>query len=102
MMTQEEVVSLMQSSRNEIEWNNNADKVKRQCGGYPRFWFESIMLSGVANNVRNSWISTAIRGNLSEKMPENDSYLEIELLPPNEKQIAEIRKNQSERKQNDS
>ena len=36
-MNQQHVISLMASSRNEAEWNNNASTVKAACEGYPSF-----------------------------------------------------------------
>lgn len=50
-MNREQVIELMESSQSEAEWNANCDRVKRECGGYPVFWFEAIMLSGLANRV---------------------------------------------------
>ena len=47
-MDQQQVVELMQSSKSESEWNANCDKVKKACGGYPNFWYSSIVLSGIA------------------------------------------------------
>ncbi len=54
-MNQDEVVALMESSKNEQEWNDNADTVKRKCDGYPDFWFSAIMLSGVHMAVTGGW-----------------------------------------------
>lgn len=50
-MNQNEVVTLMKSSKSETEWNANADKVKKACGGYPDFWFAAIVISGVMNET---------------------------------------------------
>jgi hypothetical protein len=47
-MTEQEVVDLMASSRSDDEWNDNADKVKKACKGYPSFWFNAVIKSGVA------------------------------------------------------
>jgi len=44
-MKKEEVIKLMKSSKSEAEWNNNCDKVKKECGGYPDFWYEEIVKS---------------------------------------------------------
>lgn len=54
-MTQDEVKTLMESSKSEIEWNANCDKVKRTCGGYPEFWFSLIVLSGLSARVQATW-----------------------------------------------
>jgi len=95
-MNRQEVIALMQTSRDENEWNNNADTVKKKCGGYPNFWYEAIMLSGIANKVRNSWMSTAVRGNLSDIMPAGSgNSMSIELLPPTDEEIAEIKRNRA-------
>jgi hypothetical protein len=55
-MTEEEVVALMKSSKTETEWNANCDRVKRECGGYPKFWWDAIQLSGVAREVKANWV----------------------------------------------
>jgi hypothetical protein len=54
-MTKKEVVNLMNSSRSELEWNNNCDIVKEKCNGYPHYWYFEIVLSGLMNNVKKSW-----------------------------------------------
>ena len=55
-MTEQEVIDLMSSSRNEDEWNKNCDEVKSKFNGdYPSFWYYSIILSGVLNRTRAGW-----------------------------------------------
>lgn len=54
-MNQEQVVSLMESSKSEDEWNDNADRVKAECDGYPHWWYGAIVVSGLAYRVSNSW-----------------------------------------------
>ena len=54
-MTQTEVVELMESSKNEQEWNDNCDKVKKTCNGYPDFWYRAIILSGILSGVKLKW-----------------------------------------------
>lgn len=54
-MTEEQVVSLMESSKSESEWNANCNKVTVACGGYPDFWYASIVLSGLVGRVAMSW-----------------------------------------------
>lgn len=51
-MSQDEVVALMRSSKTEKEWNENCDKVKRACGGYPDFWYPAIVASGLVYEVK--------------------------------------------------
>ena len=54
-MNKDEVVKLMKGSKNETDWNNNADKVKKACNGYPDFWFGAIVKSGVMAETQDSW-----------------------------------------------
>lgn len=54
-MNQEQVIALMKSSTSEDEWSANCDKVKADCGGYPDFWFRSIILSGVMDDIAKQW-----------------------------------------------
>jgi len=50
-MTEKEVIELMSSSKNEAEWNENCDKVKKACNGYPSFWYGAIVLSGLMDRT---------------------------------------------------
>jgi hypothetical protein len=54
-MTEEQVIDLMRSSKSEGEWNFNCEKVKQACGGYPEFWYKSIILSGLCNETSKNW-----------------------------------------------
>lgn len=58
-MNEQEVVALMKSSASEDEWNKNCDKVKAACGGYPKFWFKAVVLSGVAQETLSKFGSSA-------------------------------------------
>jgi len=49
--TPETVRALMLSSTDEASCNANADKVKAPDGMYPGFWFQEIILSGLAAQV---------------------------------------------------
>lgn len=46
-MNEAEVVELMRSSTSEEEWDDNCDRVKEACNGYPDFWYRAILSSGV-------------------------------------------------------
>jgi hypothetical protein len=50
-MDRTEVVNLMKGSNSESEWNNNCSLVKKACNGYPDFWYEAIIASGVAKKT---------------------------------------------------
>ena len=54
-MSIHEVVELMKSSRSEAEWNDNCDRVKRNCGGYPSWWYETIIMSGLLHETSQTW-----------------------------------------------
>lgn len=54
-MNEQQVIDLMKSSKSESEWNDNCDKVKAACGGYPGFWYSTIILSGIAAQVAATW-----------------------------------------------
>jgi len=54
-MNKDEVIKLMESSKSEIEWNANADKVKKACNGYPDFWYKAIVISGIMANTQDNW-----------------------------------------------
>lgn len=58
-MSESEVVSLMESSRTAEQWDDNADKVKAACDGYPDFWYEAIIVSGVARRTAASYGGSA-------------------------------------------
>jgi len=50
-MNKEEVINLMKSSKNANEWNKNCTIVKEKCNGYPNFWYETIIVSGIAREI---------------------------------------------------
>jgi ABC-type Fe3+ transport system substrate-binding protein len=56
-MNEEEVVILMKSSKSSKEWDENCDKVKDACGGYPGFWFRVIIAARVLTTtpMENNW-----------------------------------------------
>lgn len=51
-MTKEDVINLMRSSKNGLDWNANCDVVKKaHSGGYPDYWFFEVVLSGLCDEV---------------------------------------------------
>lgn len=58
IMTEEAVVRLMKGSKDLNEWNDNCVKVKKSCGGYPNFWYKTIVLDGVMRNSQSRWGKT--------------------------------------------
>ena len=58
-MTEQAVVTLMESSTTEAEWNSNCSKVKRAYGGqYPEFCYAAIVQSGVLLRTAAKWGGT--------------------------------------------
>lgn len=54
-MTKEEVVALMRASSSEQEWTANCATVKKSCNGYPDFWYHTIILSGLGDEIAARW-----------------------------------------------
>jgi len=86
-MSPAEVIAYMQTSRNEEEWNKNYDEVcKRGINGN---WWEIMMMSGIANKIRQGWLGLMAKGLLKDLTP---GYVNnIELLPPDEAEIEAIK-----------
>ncbi len=55
LKSEEGVVALMRSSKSEKEWDTNCDKVKAANQGYPSFWFQAVIISGVATEAKKNW-----------------------------------------------
>ena len=49
--TKEGVLELMRTSQNEVQWDYNCDTVKAANGGYPDFWYATMILSGEADKI---------------------------------------------------
>jgi len=60
-MNEIQVTELMKSSMNNREWNANCDVVKQACGGYPPFWYGAIVMSGLLDEVRATWLESYAR-----------------------------------------
>lgn len=93
MKTAEEVIALLSTTKNEDEWNKACDQIKAEFHGYPGFWWEKIMMSGLATKIQNSWMSTAVRGNLvalNDPLDDQLGYVtSIKMLPPSQEEIDE-------------
>jgi hypothetical protein len=50
--TADGVKAYMSEASSEADWNNRCDAVKAANGGYPSFWFETIIQGGVLANTR--------------------------------------------------
>jgi len=55
-MTQDEVIVLMESCQTADDWRTRCDYVKAQHdGGYPDFWYDAIIRSGLGDRVAARW-----------------------------------------------
>jgi hypothetical protein len=55
MLTDAELKALKES-KNEQEWNDACDAVKKaRNGSYPSDWFAKVLLSGVAAEAQANW-----------------------------------------------
>jgi hypothetical protein len=63
-MTKQEVLNLMSSSKSEMEWDANCDKVKKlvrdgvitdRSGDYPSYWFSEVIMSGLLRSTRRKY-----------------------------------------------
>ena len=55
LTTKDGVRELMESSKSEVEWDDNCDKVKAANDGYPSFWFREIILTRVLERAQKRW-----------------------------------------------
>lgn len=53
--TPDQLAAFMSASTSEHDWNARCKVVKATFGGYPRFWFPAIILSGLAKRTANKW-----------------------------------------------
>ena len=51
------IKALMESSTSESDWNKNCDEIKKANGGYPNFWYETIILGGVLGKCQIKWMT---------------------------------------------
>lgn len=54
-MDPRELVELMASAKSEKDWNDKCDFVIKTCGGYPSFWYQTIILSGLLEKKAQEW-----------------------------------------------
>lgn len=55
LTTPEGVVAHLQDATSEADWNRRCDDVKAANAGYPSFWFEKVIMSGLAGRVAAKW-----------------------------------------------
>jgi hypothetical protein len=51
LMKPEGVRALMESSKSDEEWDANCDSVKAANNGYPEFWYDEIVRSGLMGRI---------------------------------------------------
>lgn len=50
-MTPQELIDLMKTTTSLEHWEQNCNEVKRRCNGYPAFWYRTIVLSGLMDEI---------------------------------------------------
>jgi len=50
-MEKNEAIELLKSSKTKEQWNENADKIKAALGGYPEWWYATVVTSGLMDTV---------------------------------------------------
>lgn len=68
-MTENEVVKLMWSSRNDQEWTKNQERVEAAHGGLPGFWYDAVVRSKLQAEVlhRNAQVLGAVGGERADR-----------------------------------
>jgi hypothetical protein len=49
--TPEKLASFMSEARSKEDWNKRCDLVKKVCNGYPDYWYETCIASGLINRT---------------------------------------------------
>lgn len=81
-MNKQQVIDLMQSSKSEAEWNANCTAVKKACGGYPSFWHEAIVKSGLMEKTLGALgVSSEIRDVSISRAPIQNIYGRPTMMP---------------------
>lgn len=47
----EESLKLLKGCKNSQEWNAACDKIKQENGGYPSWWYEKVIQSGLMDET---------------------------------------------------
>lgn len=56
LTTAEGVTAFMEAATSESDWNRRCDQIKAAYGGgYPDFWFVTIVMGGVAARTSAKW-----------------------------------------------
>jgi hypothetical protein len=55
LTTPEGIAAFMSAATSERDWNSRCDQIKAANGGYPSFWFATIILSGLAAKIAANW-----------------------------------------------
>ena len=51
LTTRDGVTDHMSKSASEDDWNKRCDEVVAANGGYPNFWYEAVVMSGLAEKT---------------------------------------------------
>jgi len=64
LRTPEGVTELMASSADGREWNKNVAAVQKANGGYPSFWPETVIASGLLDRTAAKWPDATVTINM--------------------------------------
>lgn len=59
LTTAEGVAAYMGAATSEADWDTRCDAVKRANGGYPSFWYPTVIMSGLADRTAAKWNGSA-------------------------------------------
>jgi len=58
-MTKTECVDLLENCDSETDWSNACDLIKKaHSGGYPDWWYQTVVIDGLINKIRAKWGAT--------------------------------------------
>jgi len=55
LTTPEGVKAYMSESTSEEDWNKRCEDVKSENGGYPSFWYSTVVESGLTASIQAKW-----------------------------------------------
>jgi len=55
LKTEKGVAEFLKTSTNEADYAKKVDEIKKCNNGYPDFWYETVVLSGLSSRIRFDW-----------------------------------------------
>jgi hypothetical protein len=76
-MEKQEAIELLKSSKTKDQWNENTDKIKAAFGGYPEWWYATVVTSGLMDAVLGEGASQIKIQVIEPKMTVRDKIEEM-------------------------